>query len=117
MGVQRFLEAQPSFDIQKSATQENYRKLGVEFIGTPRRHPYDSERMVLVPSPFETDRIFFEFRLNDILHAEEIKSIVTDEGRSVQLVRFWIRRGSRALTISHFEVGTSFSPGPSRSPE
>ncbi|MCA1754411.1 MAG: hypothetical protein LC641_06895 [Spirochaeta sp.] len=62
MGVQRFLEAQPSFDIQKSATQE-------------------------------------------------------DEGRSVQLVRFWIRRGSRALTISHFEVGTSFSPGPSRSPE
>lgn len=107
MGVQRFLEAQPSFDIQKSTTQENYRQLGVEFIGTPRRHPYDTDRMVLAPSPFESDRIFFEFRLQDILHAEAVKSIVNQEGRSVQLVRFWIRRGSRALTISPFEVGES----------
>ncbi len=110
MGVQGFLEAQPSFDIQKYATHDNYRRLGVEFMGTPRRHPYDTDRMVLVPSPFESDRVFYEFRLQDILHAEEVKSIVNHEGRSVQLVRFWIRRGSRALTISPFEVGAHVRP-------
>lgn len=110
MGVQRFLESQPSFEIQKYSSAEEYRLLGREFIGTPRRHPYDSDRIVLVPSPFETQRVFYEFRLQDVLHAEEANSIVNADGRNVQLVRFWIRLGSRGLQISPFEVGSAVRP-------
>lgn len=104
MAIRDYLESEPFFEIQryKSTPPQD----AVPFVGTPRKHPYDDGKIVLVGEPSAENPGVCEFLVGDIVHAEDLASPVTQNGESYPMVRIWIRRGSVGIRYEPFEVDT-----------
>ena len=76
----------------------------VAFSGSPQRHPYDREKIILVADPYSTHNFFYEFHKDDIAYVEELPSIVNLKGETVNMVRVWIKKMSIAMRCSPFIV-------------
>ena len=76
----------------------------VAFSGSPQRHPYDREKIILVADPYSTHNFFYEFYKDDIAYVEELPSIVNLKGETVTMVRVWIKKMSIAMRCSPFIV-------------
>lgn len=76
----------------------------VAFSGSPQRHPYDREKIILVADPYSTHNFFYEFHKDDIAYVEELPSIVNLKGETVTMVRVWIKKMSIAMRCSPFIV-------------
>jgi hypothetical protein len=87
----------------------DYRKNGIVFTGTPRKHPYDKEKIILIHSPLSTHIVFYEFRTEDILGIEEEPNIVDENGVSLPIVNIWVRKGSTAVKFEPFRVDAPMS--------
>ena len=48
--------------------------------------------------------MFFEFNINDIVHVEELSSIVNEAGESLRIVKIWVKKGSLGLRYEPFVV-------------
>jgi hypothetical protein len=104
MSVQKYLESLPPYEITRYKSEGDYSDSSVAFTGTVRAHPYDPEKIILIPSPLTRVRYFYEFRLQDIRHADEMSSLATEHGESLPVVKLWIRKGSFGLMMKPFEV-------------
>jgi inorganic pyrophosphatase len=76
----------------------------VPFTGFPQQHPSDKYKLILVNDPLGDNPAVMEFKLDDVLYAEEVHSAVTEEGEGVPLIKLWIRRGARGVVMEPFEV-------------
>ncbi len=120
MSAHSYLEAAPIREIARYAARGDYERDAVLFSGTARKHPYDREKLLLVPPQHLARRAIYEFRLSDILHAEDTSNIVSEDGESLPMVNIWVRKGSFGVVLRPFEVGidraadASASPSPER---
>jgi hypothetical protein len=80
------------------------RQSHVPFTGSPCKHPYDTERLILVTDPFSTAISYFEFSISDVSYIEELPHVVDPDGSTVNLARVWIRKGRVALRCTPFIV-------------
>ena len=102
-----YLKEAEKFEIQAYQRPKDLKTLRenhVAFSGSPKRHPYDSEKVVLVADPYSTQNIYYEFNKIDIYHVEELPNIVNLEGETVTMVRIWIKKMSIGLRCSPFVV-------------
>jgi hypothetical protein len=76
----------------------------VAFVGTLRKHPYDPGKCLLLADKAGSEPAILEFRKADVQGVEEQASPVDESGSSRQLVRIWVRRGSRGIRYEPFEV-------------
>jgi hypothetical protein len=81
----------------------------VAFVGTLRKHPYDAEKCLLLSGRQEKlswleEGTIIEFRIKDVLGADEMPAIVDAAGSTRTLVRLWVRRGALAIRYEPFEV-------------
>jgi hypothetical protein len=102
------LEEVPAFELvrYRSGSPQN----AVAFSGTLRQHPYDADKCILLADPHSypdspAQAAVLEFRKADVLGVEEMASPVDESGHSRQVMRLWIRRGSRGVRLEPFEVG------------
>ncbi|MDR0494991.1 MAG: hypothetical protein LBG95_05120 [Treponema sp.] len=102
MAVLSFLEYSPLNEIAKYT--EGPPKNGVPFTGYPQHHPGEKNKLILVYDPLGPSPQVMEFKLDDVLYAEEIHSAVTEAGEGVPLVKLWIRRGAHGVILEPFEV-------------
>ena len=102
MSIREYLASEPFFEIQryKSTPPQD----AVAYVGTPRKHPYDDGKIILVGDPTSESPGLYEFLVGDIVHAEDLASPVTKSGESYPRVRIWIRRGSMGIRYEPFEV-------------
>ena len=104
MSIKKFLEKTKKFEI------ETYKKFPellldhVPFTGSPQKHPYEKEKIILIADPFSTDTFYYEFKIEDIEGAEELPSIVTLEGDTVSMFRLWVRKGRLGLKVIPFII-------------
>jgi len=96
--------AEPFYEIQ--AYRSSPPQDAVGFIGSPRQHPYDDGKIILITEPQEGESAVYEFRASDILAAQDLPSPVTESGESYRIVRLWIQRGAVGLRYEPFEVDT-----------
>lgn len=101
----KYLEELPTLDVIKFDPSRRYREEGVLFSGTPRKHPYDHTKIILLQSPFTQEAVFFEFKVSDILYIEELPSIGTQQGETIKMVTLWIKKGALGLRFQAFCVG------------
>jgi hypothetical protein len=80
------------------------RKTHVSFSGSPKKHPYDPERVILVADPFSTNNLFYEFNKEDISYVEELTSLVTEDGETIPMARVWVKKMSVGIRCSPFIV-------------
>ena len=111
MSISEYLDSSPFFDIVKYG---NHSALdAIAFIGTLKKHPYDPNKCLLLTARQEKlkwldEGIIIEFRIGDVLAADELPSPVDKLGMARTLVRLWVRRGAIALRYDPFEVGDKF---------
>ena len=87
MSIKKYLETLPLHEIKKYDRRQNYSKTCIPFTGTPRKHPYDTEKMLLINNPYSSDTIFYEFRFSDIKGVDDLPSLLTESGESVKMVQ------------------------------
>jgi inorganic pyrophosphatase len=102
MSIRRYLDSQP-FSEMIPYRADNASDC-VAFVGALRKHPYDDEKCLLIAEPSGCDPAIFEFRIVDVLGADEMPSPVDEEGQSLSLVKLWIKRGSFGIRYEPFEV-------------
>lgn len=102
MSIQNYLEAEPLSALQRY--REEHSSSSVAFVGTLRKHPYDEEKCLLISDPGEVEPAIYEFRICDVAGADELASPVDMSGKSRNLARLWVRKGSFGVRYEPFEV-------------
>jgi inorganic pyrophosphatase len=83
---------------------ESLKKNHVAFTGSPRKHPYDPHKVVLVSDPYSRNNHYYEFKINDIAFVEELANLSTMEEEIIPMVRIWVRKNSVAVRCIPFLV-------------
>ena len=107
MATERYPQEAPKFQIQaykKPSDIRHMRKTHVSFSGSPKKHPYDPEQVILVADPFSTNNLFYEFTKEDISYVEELPNLVNQDGETITMVRVWVKKMSVGLRCSPFLV-------------
>lgn len=105
MSIRTFIELKDKFELQEYVRpMEADKKECVSFYGSPRKHPNENSRVILVVDPLSENTFYYEFNIDDIVLAEEQPSISNLEGESVSMVRLWLRKKSIALRCTPFVV-------------
>jgi inorganic pyrophosphatase len=102
-----WLEKAERLEIQAYQRKRDWKSLKtgcVAFTGSPRKHPHDTSRIILVVDPFSTQAFYYEFRTEDILYAEELPSIGREDGETVTMARIWVRKMSIGVRFTPFLV-------------
>lgn len=76
----------------------------IAFSGTPRKHPYDDGKIILISDPHDGDSSIYEFKAEDVVGAQDLPSPVNAAGESFPIVRLWIRRKAVGIRYEPFEV-------------
>lgn len=104
MGLKKYLENQPYFTIDLYNKREHIKEDCVPFEGSPRQHPYDHDKLILVTEPFSPQATIYEFKMTDIEAVEDLASMGTAEGDTISMVRLWVRKHSFGLRMEPFQV-------------
>ena len=83
---------------------KNLKKTHVAFTGSPRKHPYDAYKIVLVSDPFSHNNHYYEFKADDISYVEELPNIVNVDDEVIPVVRIWVRKRSIGIRCTPFWV-------------
>lgn len=107
MPISQFLDTAKKFDLQPYKSPKDTKKLTethVPFTGTPLRHPFDDDKLVLVADPYSSNTFFYEFRVDDVTFAEELPSMVNMEGVALSMSRLWVKKKSVGMRCTPFVV-------------
>ncbi len=98
MAISAYLSAAPLFEI--STYSDSIPQDSVAFVGTPKKHPFENDKMILISEQKGIIRAnIFEFRLSDVLFVEDMPSIVTEEKENIYLIKIWVRKGAQLSYI------------------
>ena len=89
---------------QKPKDSKSLRQTHVSFSGNPRKHPYDPERVILIVDPYSTNTFYYEFSADDISYVEELPNLVNENGKTITMVRLWVKKMSVGLRCTPFMV-------------
>lgn len=104
MSILKYLETKPLNMVIKYRTHLDFRNAAIPFTGTPRKHPYDKKKILLILDPLGTNACFYEFKIDDILHIEDKSNLVTDSGELLPQKEVWVKKGSLGLRYHPFKV-------------
>ncbi len=109
MSISEYLESTPFTDLVKYHTGQ--KSEAIPFCGTLRKHPYDTEKCILIGDPAGEDTGIYEFRVADVIAVDEMPLPVSESGGARRLVRLWVLKGSIAIRYEPFEVGSPSGAG------
>ena len=104
MNFDTFLEKTKKFEIEAYKKTRNLPLTHVPFSGAPQKHPRDVDKILLVSDPMSTNTLYYEFDLSDVDSVEELPSLGTLEGKTITMVRIWVRKGSIGVRSTPFVV-------------
>jgi hypothetical protein len=101
------LDKVENFEIELYKTPKDKKSLAksnVSFSGSPQKHPYDADKVILVVDPYSSNTFYYEFNKSDITFVEELPNIVNLYGDVFPMVRIWVRKMSVAVRCTPFVV-------------
>jgi inorganic pyrophosphatase len=104
MTIKKFLEKTKKFELEAYKKFPDLLLDHVPFTGSPQKHPYDKEKIILITDPFSTNTFYYEFNIEDIEGTEKLPSLVTLEGETVSMLSLWVRKGSIGVKAIPFVV-------------
>jgi hypothetical protein len=108
MTIEKFIELKENLELKKYIRTLDFDKRSCSsFYGSPRKHPFEKNRVIIVADPFSEHTFYYEFNMDDILSIEEQPSITNMKGESVSMVRVWVKKKSIALQCTPFVVGVA----------
>ena len=76
----------------------------VAFSGSLQKHPVDPQKIILIPDPYSTEIIYFEFNREDIRYLEKLSGITSMNGETANITRIWVKKDSIAVRCTPFVV-------------
>jgi len=107
MPIKHFPEEHDKFEIQaykKPKSIKLLKETHIAFTGSPRKHPYDPQRVILISDPYSKITSYYEFKTADISYVEELVNLVNIEGETVPMARIWVKKKSIGARASLFVV-------------
>ena len=107
MKTSLFPQEAEKFEIQRYQRPKDIlrlRKTHVPFSGFPRRNPHNPDSIILIPDPYSSHALYYQFNTRDVAFAEELPSIVASDGKTVTMARLWIRKKAVGKQILPFIV-------------
>ena len=107
MLIRSSLQKAEKFEIQAYKRPKDLKILKnthVAFSGSPQKHPYDSEKIILVSDPFSANTFYFEFNKDDISYVEELPNLVNIDNEVMTLARIWVKKMSVGVRCTPFLV-------------
>jgi hypothetical protein len=112
MNMPLLLKETEHFEITKFKRPKDMRRLRqnhVAFSGSPRKHPHDAYRIILIVDPLSSNTFYYEFNLDDIAFVEELPNLVTPDEEVIPNVRIWVLKGSMGIRCTPFWVEDTFA--------
>ena len=107
MPIKVFPQELQKFEIQVYKKPKNLkilRETHIAFAGSPRKHPYDPDRVILITDPYSKITSYYEFKTIDVSYVEEMVNLVDMDGETVPMVRIWVKKKSIGARASLFIV-------------
>jgi inorganic pyrophosphatase len=107
MSVINIPQESVKFEIQTYKRPNNEKVLKqthVPFTGSPLKHPFDPEKVIIVADPYSTQTFYYEFKIDDISYVEELPNIANIDGETVTMARVWIKKRSVGIKCTPFIV-------------
>jgi inorganic pyrophosphatase len=104
MTIEKLLEQTKKFEVDAYKRQPDFITSHISFTGTPEKHPYDADRIILIPDPLSANISYYEFATANIEGVEELTSLVTIDGKSIRVIRIWVKKGSIGVRSTPFIV-------------
>ena len=107
MPITEHLQEIKKLEIQAYAKPKDNKALRhthVPFSGNPRKHPYDSDRVILIADPYSTNTFYYEFLADDISYVEDLPNVVNENGKTITMVRLWVKKMSVGIRCAPFIV-------------
>ena len=104
------LKAFKKFELQRyqrPVEVENLRENHVAFSGSPRKHPYNNKKVILVIDPYSSNPFYYEFNRSDIAYVEELPNITNLDNETITMVRAWVIKNSIGVRATPFIVGNT----------
>jgi hypothetical protein len=107
MTLTHIVDIKEKFEVQAYAKPNSMdRYTHIPFSGSPRKHPVEKEKILLIADPFTTNTFYYEFRIEDIDYAEELANMTNINGEAIPMARIWIKKQSVAVRCTPFIVDT-----------
>jgi inorganic pyrophosphatase len=103
-----FPRAADKFEIQAYRRPKNIKELlksHVAFTGSPRKHGFDRNKVILITDPYSRNTNYYEFHQADISYVEELPNLATADGETVVMARIWVKKNSVGIRSTPFIVG------------
>jgi len=107
MQTKNFPQEIKRFEIESYKRPKNLKELKkshLPFSGSPLKHPYDPQKVILIPDPYSGNPFYYEFKRDDITYAERLPNIVDVNGEAMTMVRFWVKKMSVGMLCTPFLV-------------
>jgi hypothetical protein len=107
MPLKELIRKANKYEIQsykKRFDPKELKKTHVPFTGSPQKHSYNREIVILLTEPYHNNTSYYEFKTKDIFHVEELPNITNMDGETVTMVRIWVKKKSVALRCTPFFV-------------
>lgn len=107
MTTSLLMKATEKFEItpyQRVKDIKQLKETHVGYSGSPRKHPLDAGKVILLGDPYRRNTFYYEFKTEDITFVEELPNIVNVNNEVIAVVRVWVRKGSVGLRCTPFWV-------------
>jgi len=106
MTLTQIVDGKEKFEIQAYAKPNNNidRHTHIPFSGSPRKHPVENDKILLIADPFTANTFYYEFKIADIGFAEELSNMTNIEGDAIPMARIWVKKQSVGVRCTPFIV-------------
>ncbi|MCP3942073.1 MAG: inorganic pyrophosphatase Ppa [Desulfobacteraceae bacterium] len=105
MTLTHIVDVKEKFELQAYAKPQDVdRHTHIPFSGSPRKHPIEQDRILLIADPFTTNTFYYEFKIADIGFAEELSNMTNIDGDAIPMARIWVRKQSVGVRCTPFIV-------------
>ena len=76
----------------------------VPYVGQPKQTESEPNKLYIRLNPLSSNGALLEFKVADIVYAENVKTVTHQDGTAFQIAKIWIRKGSIGIKLEPFSV-------------
>ncbi len=90
--------------LEKYADTNRLLEEAVPYVGQPKQSESDPDKIFLRLNPLSSNGALLEFKTEDVVFAENVKTVSQKDGSTFQIVKIWVHIGSIGIKLEPFIV-------------
>lgn len=91
-------------ELKKYTDPNRLNNEAIPFIGQPKQSNSDPNKIFLRLNPLSSNGAILEFKTEDVVFVENVKTVSQKDGTAFQIVKLWIQKGSVGIKLEPFSV-------------